>query len=152
MGGQTEWTGQSFSGHRLQDCIEGSIKGTESFDSLVRARSWTGTKGLMDHELIQLLRTRGDVVADCLFSSRHANKRNEGEVAIEKPQKDSNTGSDIQFSTKPTEKKRKRARRLGEEFDRIMTKLLKIMSDLVFTLGDPMNTSSLLPIERLPLG
>lgn len=46
-------------------------------------------------------------------------------MAVEKPQKDSNAGSGVQSSTGPSQKKRKRVRRHGEEFDRIAAELLK---------------------------
>ncbi|KAG6516298.1 hypothetical protein ZIOFF_026753 [Zingiber officinale] len=123
MGGQTEWTGQSFSGHRLQGCIEGSIKGTESSDSLVLKMSWqTASSPLIMPTKQTISKPRAVAGKDLSCLDSNPSERNEGEVAIEKPQKDSNAGSDVQFSTKPTEKKRKRVRRLGDEFDRITTK------------------------------
>ncbi|KAG6511557.1 hypothetical protein ZIOFF_029629 [Zingiber officinale] len=114
--------GLSFSRHRHKGCIEGYIKKLLTKQEKIPWR----TASSSTTPTISKLRA---AIGKIFHTSTLIHQRE----TVKKPQKDSNAKSGVQSSTGPTEKKRKRVRRLGKEFDRIATKLLKIMSNLAFT-------------------
>ncbi|XP_074591056.1 uncharacterized protein LOC141846931 [Curcuma longa] len=123
---EAHWSmgGLSFSRHRLQGRIEGSIKKLRAQqEKKIQRRTVSPPSAAPTKPAIS--KPRGKITLNLSRLDPNPADRNEGEVAVEKPQKDSKAGGGVQSSTGPAEKKRKRVRRLGEEFDRIAAELLK---------------------------
>ncbi|KAG6469984.1 uncharacterized protein LOC122032347 [Zingiber officinale] len=124
---EAHWSmgGLSFSRHRLQGRIEGSIKKLRAQQEKIQRRAASPPPAAPTKPAISKPRAAaGKITLSLSRLDSNPSERNEGEVAVEKPQ-NSKAGSGVQSSTGPAEKKRKRVRRLGEEFDRIAAELLK---------------------------
>ncbi|KAG6474472.1 hypothetical protein ZIOFF_068409 [Zingiber officinale] len=127
---EAHWSmgGLSFSRHRLQGRIEGSIKKLRAQQEKIQRRT-TSTPTATKPTTILKPRVAGKVTLNLSRLDSSPSESDEGGAAVAKPQKAIKVGSDVPSPSGSAEKKRKRVRRLREEFDKIAEELLKVSKE-----------------------